>query len=402
MSRGKPFTSILFPADTTGCSFYRMSAPYQMAEATLPANEVNMSVTRRLIADPNYFDGVNMAMLQRQVSDIQEVYFNKFLLPISKKNGMWVVYNIDDVIHKDDLPKYNKAWGAYQDDKLMENITQMLQSADMIVTTTPYIRNYYHTKFGVPLENITVIPNYLPHWWMGGYYDIVKTMRRFDEHRWKPRIGIISSTTHFDILKQNDGVDDLTALEGLIRSTTKKYRWVFFGTIPPALTDLVDSGEIEVNHGCDIYSYPFALSKQNLNAIVAPLLDNEFNKCKSNIKQIEAFAMGIPIFAQNLEPYQMYPHTLFDTAEDLQNKMSLLFQNKKKYKQMVEQNKLIVDNGCPNAPNGWWLERNLSEWVKLFKMRTKCMDVNIEEHLDKNIIETIGSITENPNIQIIT
>lgn len=397
-----PFTSVLFPADTSGCSFYRMTAPYLTVQSTLPPNEVNLNVTRRFISDPEYFKGVNMCMLQRQVSNSQEVYYNKFLSPLSKSRGMWVVYNIDDVIHKDDIPKYNKAWSVYQDETLMENIKQMLQSSDLVVTTTEYIKSYYHKKFDIPLNKICVIPNYLPHWWMGGYYDINRTMHRFIENKSKPRVGVVSSAPHYDILNQNSGVDDLTHIVDYIRSTTKKYKWVFFGTTPPALKDLVDSGEIEVNHGCDIMTYPFALSKQNLNAIVAPLEDNEFNKCKSNIKLIEGWAMGIPVIAQDLITYSPYTDSLFTTADDLDGKLKELFKNKAGYRAIVEENKLIVDNGNEQSPNGWWLEKNLDEWVKLFKMRSKTVELNLEHFIDTKRNQLVSSLDANTDIKIIT
>jgi glycosyltransferase involved in cell wall biosynthesis len=360
-----------------------MLAPYMTLQSALNLDESNVSVSRRFVTDIDYFKEVNMVMLQRQVSNPHEMYFNKFIHPLSKTNGMWVIYNIDDVIHKDDIPKYNKAWGMYQDDGLMENVSSMLLNSDIILTTTEYIKQYYHDKFKVELDRIKVIPNYIPHWWMGGYYDINKTMKLYNLNRKKPRVGVISSSPHYDINNNNNGVDDLTHIADFIRSTVNKYQWVFMGTPPPALKDLVDARKVEVNSGCDVMTYPFALSRQNLNAIVAPLEDNTFNRCKSNIKLIEGWAMGIPVLAQNLPMYSDYTDMVFDNGDDLSGKLDKLLKDQSKYKKIVRNNFNRVDIGDKNSPNGWWFERNMDEWISLFKMRSKCLDIDVEHFLDK-------------------
>lgn len=39
-------------------------------------------------------------------------------------------------------------------------------------------------------------------------------------------------------------------------------------------------------------------------AALAPLLDNEFNRCKSNLKTLEAGAKGLPLIASDVRPYR--------------------------------------------------------------------------------------------------
>jgi len=373
--------SVLFPADTTGCSFYRLTAPYLTVQSILGNQEANISITRKFITDTNFFKDVNLCMLQRQVSKIQLDYFTKFLKPLAKTHGMWVAYNVDDAIHKDDIPVYNKAWSAYQADELMENIESMMNKADILVVTTEYLKEYYNRRFNVPLENIKVIQNYIPHWWMGGYYDLNKSMSRFNSNKKKPRIGIISSSTHFDIENKNNGVDDISHIADYIRSTVNRYQWVLMGTVPPVLQDLVEQRKIIFNSGCDIMTYPNALDKQNISAIVAPLIDNEFNRCKSNIKLIEGYAMGIPVICQNISTYNQYTDMVFDTAEDLDKQLTNLFRDSNKYRKVVKRNRDIADNGNKQFPNGIWLENNLSQWIEMFKTRPRCLDIDLEQFL---------------------
>ena len=378
-----PFTAILHPADTTGCSFYRMTAPYLTLQSMLKSDEVNITIARRFIVDPQFYNGVNMVMSQRQVSDPQEKYFNDFLIPLSKSRGMWSIYNIDDVIHSDDIPKYNRAWDMYQDDNLMSNIHSMVNGSDFVLVTTDELAEYFNERFDVPLENIIVIPNYLPHWWMSGRYDLNKTMTLLKKHEKRPRIGIISSASHYDVANQNGGVDDVSHIADYIRSTVNKYRWVFFGTSPPPLKDLVESGKIELHGGCDIMTYPHALHELNLNCIVAPLEDNIFNRCKSNIKLLEGWAFGIPVIAQDLPTYSKYTDMVFKTDKELNTQLNKLFGDTQKYRKIVKDNRQRVETGDKNAPNGWWLEKNISKWVNVFKLRSKTIEIDLENYINK-------------------
>ena len=85
-----------------------MLAPRLMVQSVI--NNVTFTETSRFIADPQWFNDVNLCHLQRQVNDVQCDYYTKFIVPVSQRNGMWIVYNIDDAVGMDDIPKYNSAW----------------------------------------------------------------------------------------------------------------------------------------------------------------------------------------------------------------------------------------------------------------------------------------------------
>ena len=202
----KPFVCVNFPADSSGCYFYRMLAPKLALQSVV--RNVNFTETGRFLADQEWFRDVNLVHMQRQVSNTQHDYFTKFIVPLSTQTGMWVVYNVDDAIHMDDIPRYNSAWKAYHSEELMNNIKNMLQSTDFLLVTTDYIKDYYVRRFEVDESKILVIPNYLPRWWMGQYYDLKKSVANYDKYKKRPRIGIIASSTHYDTKNNNDGVDD--------------------------------------------------------------------------------------------------------------------------------------------------------------------------------------------------
>lgn len=85
----------------------------------------------------------------------------------------------------------------------------MLNAADFVTVTTDYIKNFYHNHYGVPLENIIAVPNLMPKWWFGDKYDPDKKVAQFKQFKAKPRVGIVSSLSHYNIdnvMQDKDGL----------------------------------------------------------------------------------------------------------------------------------------------------------------------------------------------------
>ena len=85
----------------------------------------------------------------------------------------------------------------------------MLNTADFVTVTTDYIKKFYHEHYGVPLENIIAVPNLLPKWWFGDRYDIDAKLKQFGTFKAKPRIGIVSSLSHYNVDNVMEDKNDL-------------------------------------------------------------------------------------------------------------------------------------------------------------------------------------------------
>lgn len=374
----KPFVCVNFPADNSGCSFYRMLAPKLAVKSVI--KNINFTETERFLADQDWFRDVNLVHMQRQVSNPQHDYFTKFIVPLSNQTGMWVVYNVDDAIHKDDIPKYNQAWHAYQSDELMDNIKNMLQATDFLLVTTDYIKEYYIRRFEIEPDKVIVIPNYLPKWWMGQYYDLKKVNVNYDKYRKRPRVGIIASSTHYDLTNNNGGVDDFTSIVDYVKQTCSKYEWVFMNSVPLQLTEYAKQGKVTVVRGDNIMNYPDALAAMNCQAFVQPLIDNEFNRCKSPIKYLEAAAMGTPLVAQRINVYEPYTDLLFNDVDELDKLLRKLFSNKNYFIDVVKKQKRELDSG--RGGKGWWLENNIQDWSIFYRLTKKCINVDISKVIE--------------------
>ena len=369
------FNSLLHPADMGGCGHYRMKFP-SMAAQTM-RRDIRIVESTKMIPLPEFYRDMRMVRVQRQVSSQQCKFMLEFLKPLSMQYGFWLVYEIDDVIGPDDIPLYNMGRAAYQFADIDTNIRKMLNCADFVTVTTDRLKQYYHEKYGVPNENIIVVPNYLPRWWIGEAFNKDAIAARYEENIRKPRIAIASSTTHFDVNKMNGGVDDFTHIVDFIRDTSDKYQWLFVGGCPVQLEDLVASRKIELHRGSDLLNYPRELVGKNIDIIVAPLQDNVFNRCKSNIKFLEMSALGIPSICQNLTPYTPYTDLLFDDANGLQNQIDNVLKTKKHYMKVVQHNRNIIDYGDSQSPDGWWLEKNMNIWLQQFMISQKTLSYDI-------------------------
>jgi hypothetical protein len=99
---------------------------------------------------------------------------------------------------------------------------------------------------------------------------------------------------------------DLEFLVPLIKKTANEFEWVFFGTKPPGLVDLVEFHEWK-----DFYEYAQAMDNIDADIALAPIADTEFNYAKSDLKLLEMSALGLPTICSAVGnkqgPYDLVP-----------------------------------------------------------------------------------------------
>lgn len=371
------YNNVLLPSDVTGTGVWRLLWPEQ---AISRDRDIDTTIFKKIVVDPNYYANVNMIMCQRLISNYQRNILQNVLVPAAKRFGIWIVPNLDDCLHPDEIPEYNQGRAAYMNPEVVDNIRYMLHASDFIIVSTDEIKDYYNKKYDVPLEKLIKIPNYLPDWEFGNKYNETEVLEIASIYKKRPRIGIISSTSHYNQNADSPVKDDLDLILNLIRTTTDKYNWVFLGSLPHKVAPLLKEGKIEFHKGVDIYNYPNALKNLKLNCMVAPLIDNTFNRCKSNIKILEASAIGIPFFVQDLPNYSRYTKYTFKDEEDLRDKLKNFF-NLSKYqiRDITKNNLKFLSTPCQEG-NGWWMSSNLHMWEAIFKLRKNTCKINVKEY----------------------
>ena len=341
-------------ADYSGCGHWRMIWPEQVMNAH---NKACVHGTTVMNGDERYYYMAKGVRIQRQATP-QQLEFVKYLRKLADKNNFRLIYEIDDIMFREDIPGYNKYKSAFDGDDIRKSSCEIMTMCDEITVTCPFMRDYYKEKSGNP--NVTIIPNFMPKFWLGNRSDLARTMQSFEKNKRKPRILYAGSGAHFDVDNRVKQKDDFYHVNEVIARTVDKYQWVFLGAFPLSLKPLVEAGKIEFHPWTRLYEYGQKLFDLNVNMIVAPLQDNIFNRSKSDLKYIEACALGLPIACQDMSTYENAP-IKFKTGDEMIAQIESTLKDNKRYKSICKK--------ATNYANTRWLEddKNIDCYLELYQ-----------------------------------
>lgn len=342
-----------YTADDSGCALYRMGNPSHFLNFTSKARVFNSSV---MIKDADYYIPLSVVRIQRQAKDEQRAFVDE-LCKLRSIYKFRLQYEIDDIVFGEDIPEYNVNRNAFLNSKIRDNIEYIMNVCDEITVTCKFMKDYYRSKLNN--QNITVVPNFQPKFWFDRFYDQNKLNTEYDKHKDRPRILYCGSAGHYDI--GNKGVpDDLTHVVDVIKKTANDFQWVFFGAYPKSLKYLVQSGKIEFHKFVNLMDYPAKLASLNVQAAIAPLANNTFNKAKSNIKWAELCALGIPCVCQNLCTYEDAIWK-FDTGDEMIDQLKDIVGRAGHYKNIGAKLRKIANTNWLDNPE------NIGCYEDLFK-----------------------------------
>ena len=344
----KPIRYHEYLADYGGCGHWRIIWPQMLLNST---QTVIGSNTSSMILEESYYRGLQSVRIQRQVTPTQ-LKFVKHLRSLADRHGFKLIYEVDDIFVLEDIPKYNSFRKAYEDPKLQASAKEIISMVDMVTVCSDSMKSYY-SKYN---KNIKVLPNLPPKFWLDGYFDPSGLIESAMSTT-RPRIMYSGSSAHFDISDNNNGVDDFSHLIDTVFKTVDKYQWVFIGAIPPPLNNLYREGKLELHEWCNIYNLPAFINTLNINAFIAPLHDNVFNQCKSDIKIVEAGGFGIPCICQDMITYKNSP-LKFKTGDELVDVLDFLLGDIDNYSKYSREYNDITKTR--------WLDDNLDKYTSIF------------------------------------
>jgi peroxiredoxin len=338
-------------ADYGGCGYWRMIWPEYLINGYTKGIISGMT---QMILDLRFYGSLKAVRMQRQATDSQVAFVDE-LQKIKKQMGFRLIYEIDDIALRDDIPMYNRCRDAFTDQKIVDNIMKVMRSVDEVTVTCKFMKEYYQDKTGN--KNITVLPNYAPKFWLDKYYNRKKIETNFDKNKKRPRILYAGSGTHIDVLNRTGGKDDFGHVVESIIKARKKFQFVFKGCYPIALKPFIDNGEMEYHNWSSLFDLPEGLDSLNCNAVYAPLVDNIFNKSKSNIKMIESGALGLPGAFQDLCTYEEAPFK-FKTGDELIDQLSVITKDFDSYIKHSTNARKYVES--------MWLEDHINEHEAIY------------------------------------
>ena len=125
-------------ADYSGCGHWRLIWPEQVLNAHMKAVCHGTTVMN---LDPRYYIMAKGVRIQRQATK-QQLQFVKFLKDVSKQTGMKVMYEIDDICFKEDIPEYNKYKPAFVNPEIRESAQAIMSLCDEITVTCDFMKDY--------------------------------------------------------------------------------------------------------------------------------------------------------------------------------------------------------------------------------------------------------------------
>ncbi len=194
----------------------------------------------------------------------------KYLWPDGKADMLWengkCGFSIEDNISRKDY------------------LRDAVRRADMVSVTTEELKDKI-----VSVNNaVNVLPNLIDF----GIYPKVEYVKR------EVRIGWQGGVSHYE---------DLFMVVPAIKKIISKHpevKFVFFGdTKFYGLFKDIPQDRIEWHNWVQYVAYPYKLATLNLDIGLCPVIDNEFNRCKSSIKFLENSVFKVPSICSNIPPY---------------------------------------------------------------------------------------------------
>lgn len=240
------------------------------------------------------------------------------MMSIREAYGIPVAVEMDDNILS--TPNYNPAAGAYDPQSDLRKICiRQMREADALIVSTPYLKEIY-SEFN---DNIYVMPNSIDFDLWG------KAQRKVNKG--KITIGWAGGASHND---------DLKIIEPVIEYIAAKHPRVefrFLHGISPALKG--KKGVKWVSKFARSDQYPNYVAQNGFDIGIAPLVDNAFNRGKSNLRWLENAALSTPVVASNVGHFkETIRHgedgLLCDTADDFIYNLEQLINDKSMRKEI--------------------------------------------------------------------
>lgn len=227
----------------------------------------------------------DLVVIQRDFPRWEEAYDQ--VVARARAEGKPVIYEIDDLLLE--LPRDHPDWPIHYYTPALFPILKAILEADALTCSTPALCAYLR-----PFNpRVHLLPNYLP--------DRLWEVRTPQE---KPAdspvvIGYMGSITHLPDLETI-----LPVLARILDHQRGQVRLRFWGLEPPE--PLRGREEVEWIP-LEIWNYAqFAefFSRQGCDIFIAPLVDSDFNRCKSAIKFLEYSALAVPGVYSRVLPYE--------------------------------------------------------------------------------------------------
>lgn len=299
----------------SGVDYHRILLPLKYLE--LKDGDSILQINDSQILIKHFFKDVDILLFSRECPfDLDQI------LEFRKELNFKIIVDIDDYWYL--YPKHLN----YEDWKIRgtsEQIIKSIEAADLVTTTHKYLQD----KIVRLNRNVEILSNALP------YGQDQFTADKVDTNN----IIYSCSATHledikiidrfFELCKQSDDIQKYHfCLAGFNGASKQSFdHWLKIEKEAKKFGNYKRFDSLPLKSYMDHYKYA--------KIAIAPLEDNEFNKCKSFLKGLEAGCKNIPLLASAIHPYTELPVLHCKTQRDWYNNL----------KKIIKDPELIKING---------------------------------------------------------
>jgi glycosyltransferase involved in cell wall biosynthesis len=272
------------PADEGGCGWYRLRWP--AAALTAQGHDVTLHDdigTIRHAGLPGHpiVDvecDADVVVLQRV---IQRSTYD--LIPLLQRKGVAVVVEVDDDFHALPAGHPLRSRGQWSPARSPRWLMRACEVADLVTVSTAALADRYGAH-----GRVVVLPNMVPE-------SYLKVSGHAPADR--PVVGWTGSlATHVGDLEATGG-----GVAAALRATGARFHVIGTGNgVKDALG--LDEHPSTTAGWVSLTDYPRAYA--GLDVAIVPLAANAFNEAKSDLKGLEALALGVPFVASSTGPYR--------------------------------------------------------------------------------------------------
>jgi glycosyltransferase involved in cell wall biosynthesis len=285
----------------------------------------------------------------------------QFFNEIKQKYGKPMFVETDD--NHLDVPNWNNAYNSYSPSSFYrQTVNRMMGWSDGLIVTTPHLKEVYE-KFN---PNIHIVENSLDFKGDRKYvgWDTVSVRK----HR-GIRIGWIGGRSHFN---------DLMMVAPALREILLEYPEVTLVLVNSALQPSCHELDIPypfqglsnvhyADRSVSINRFPMFMASFGMDIGIAPLVDCNFNRSKSNLRWLEYGALKIPCVASSISHFSQ---TVKDGKDGILVKNNDLQIWKDSLKMLIEDAGLRQEIGrqaYKRVKKDFNIKTNAAKYVRLLK-----------------------------------
>lgn len=339
-------------SDATGCGHIRNIFPLTYLNALYGKDQTVVPIISPFfLKQDDVLARTKVILFQRAMSPehYQHVMWYKQNQP---RYGYKMVYDIDDFIwghnekqggdKEDGVPSYNFGWHGISE-QIKQYSVEIIKQMDHVTVTSQFLKDYMEKVLGIK-ATISVLPNSIPMYFWGSTR---KAPRKNPIQ--KPRVIYTGSPTHYSNQEKLLGDFENAFKDFVIGNVlADKIDFVCMGDLPWFFEGI--RKKVTVLKWLNSYQYHLGVKAVKADFAIGPLVRNNFNYSKSNIKYQEMCADGVPFIGSVFtngkpSPYDLCELTVKDvcTVKDIENIVFGLSKNIDEYNKVVQKQYDFMD-----------------------------------------------------------